>query len=170
VRTSVDVHNLLTELDIPHEIFSARGRLRTPERIAAVLDLPPALVGHVVVLEDPNRAVAAVVPSGRSPKPRAVAKATGTSNLRIVSSDRASELTGYLFESIPPAGLPAGLLVALDRRLARAEVLYFPGGEPRAVLKIRGTDLVRIPGMLVADLIQPPRSARTRGPASAAAR
>jgi len=54
--------------------------------------------------------------------------------------------------------------------LARAEVLYFPGGEPRAVLKIRGTDLVRIPGMLVADLIQPPRSARTRGPASAAAR
>lgn len=170
MRTSVDVHNFLTELDIPHEIFSARGRLRTPERIAAVLDLPPDLVGHVVVLEGSNGAVAAIVASGRSPQARAVSVATGSGDLRVSSSDRASELTEYLFESIPPAGLPARIAVALDRRLARGEVLYFPGGEPRAVLKVRGNDLARIPGMLVADLIKQPRAARGRVATTAPAR
>jgi prolyl-tRNA editing enzyme YbaK/EbsC (Cys-tRNA(Pro) deacylase) len=155
VRTSVDVHNYLVEREAPHEVFSARGRLRSPERIAAVLDLPPGEVGKVVVYEGPGGPVAAVVPSGKEPDPARVRRAAGQPGAEQVSGDRASELTGYLPESIPPAGLPGDFMVILDRSLDRDAVLYFPGGEARAVLKIRGKDLVRATSAKVAPIALP---------------
>src|ERR671914_12849 len=101
MRTSVDVSNYLLERDIPHELVSLPGRLRSPgrmARIAAVLGLPP---------------------------------------------ERATELTEFLAEALPPVGLPAGTRVIVDRPLAQQEVLYFAGGEATSMLKIRAVDLVR---------------------------
>jgi len=141
MRTSVDVHNYLLERDAPHEVFLARGRLRSPDRIAAVLGLSPSAVGRVDVLETERGAIAAVVPSVRDADLRLVAKAAGVTDVRPATPERASELTDYLPDLVPPAGLPKGVRVMLDRALDLEEVLYFPGGEPRAVLKIRGADL-----------------------------
>jgi prolyl-tRNA editing enzyme YbaK/EbsC (Cys-tRNA(Pro) deacylase) len=143
MRSSVDVHNTLVERDVPHELFSARGRLRTPDRMAAVLDLSANEVGHVVIFEGNERPVAAVVPSGTEPDPVRVRRASGQRSVAAAGEARAAELTGFLPEAIPPAGLPEGIQVVIDEAMNRDEVLYFPGGEPRAVLKIRGTDLER---------------------------
>jgi Cys-tRNA(Pro)/Cys-tRNA(Cys) deacylase len=161
VRSSVDVHNFLIERDIPHEVFSARGRLRSPERIAAVLDLPPAEVGKVVILEGPQGAVAAVVPSHRDADAAKVARECGRTHLAPVGTDRASEITGYLSEAIPPAGLPGGIPTIVDRSLDRDRVLYFAGGEVRSVLKIRGKDLVRATGATVAPIASRPKPRRS---------
>jgi prolyl-tRNA editing enzyme YbaK/EbsC (Cys-tRNA(Pro) deacylase) len=152
VRTSVDVSNFLVEREAPHELFSARGRLRTPERIAAVLDLPPEEVGKVTIFESAGGNVAAVVPAGSDTDLSRVRRASGRSDLEPVTEDRASELTGYLPESIPPAGLPNGFLLILDRSFDRDAVLYFPGGEARAVLKVRGKDLVKATRAKVASI------------------
>ena len=43
MRTSVDVHNHLVERDTAHELFNVRGRFRSAERLASVLDLPPVV-------------------------------------------------------------------------------------------------------------------------------
>jgi prolyl-tRNA editing enzyme YbaK/EbsC (Cys-tRNA(Pro) deacylase) len=154
VRTSVDVHNFLIERDVQHELFSARGRIRVPERIAAVLDLPAEEVGKVVVFEGPDGPVAAVVPIGSRLDPRRLGKATGRSDLIPAPEDRTFELTDYLPESTPPAGLPPKFTTVVDRSLARDDVLYFPGGEARAILKIRGKDLVKATGAKVASIIE----------------
>jgi prolyl-tRNA editing enzyme YbaK/EbsC (Cys-tRNA(Pro) deacylase) len=143
MRGSVDVHNFLLERDVPHELFSARGRLRTPDRMAAVLDLSSDEVGRVVIFEGSDRPVAAIVPLGTEPDPAKVSKASGQPSVKAVEESRAAELTGFLPEAIPPAGLPEEFTVVIDNALNRDAVLYFPGGEPRAVLKIRGTDLER---------------------------
>jgi prolyl-tRNA editing enzyme YbaK/EbsC (Cys-tRNA(Pro) deacylase) len=143
VRGSVEVHNYLVERDVPHEVLSVRGRLRSAERLAALLELPLEEVGKVVVFEGSAGGVAAVIPAGRAPDTERVRKAVGRSDLQPASDDRAAELTGYLAESMPPAGLPEGFTVVIDRSLARDSVLYFPGGEARSVLKIRGKDLAR---------------------------
>jgi prolyl-tRNA editing enzyme YbaK/EbsC (Cys-tRNA(Pro) deacylase) len=157
VRTSVDVHNFLTEREVPHEVFPAKGRLRSAERMAAVLDLPPADVGRIVVFEGDTAAVAAVVPSDRHPDAGLVGAATGQDSLKEVSGGRASKLTGYLPESIPPAGLPDGILIVLDRSLYRDRVLYFPGGEARLILKVRGKDLARATSARVARIAPVPK-------------
>jgi prolyl-tRNA editing enzyme YbaK/EbsC (Cys-tRNA(Pro) deacylase) len=157
VRTSVDVHNFLIEREVPHELFPARGRLRSPELLAAVLDLPPGEVGKVVVYEGQEGPVAAVVPSGHQPDPQRVRRASGQADIEPVTDDRASELTGYLPESLPPAGLPDTFTVILDRALNRDRVLYFAGGEARSVLKIRGKDLVRATNAKVASIASRPK-------------
>src|SRR5438093_6036339 len=59
VRSSVDVHNYLLERDAPHEMVRARGRLRTPDRMAAALDLPLEQVGRVVIFEGDDGPLAA---------------------------------------------------------------------------------------------------------------
>ena len=155
MRSSVEVHNFLAERGIQHELFSARGRLRTPERIAAVLDLPPGEVGAIWIFEGKGNRVAAVVPSDREPELEKVNKATGTPSLKAASPRRAAELTGYLAESIPPAGLPPDFKVLIDKSFDREAVLYFPGGQARSILKIRGRDLARATRAKVAALSRP---------------
>lgn len=153
MRTSVDVHNFLIERDVPHEVFSARGRFRGPERIATVLDLPPDEVGRVLIFEGSKAPVAAVIPVGSAVDVTRLERASGHSPLRRAPANRAFELTDYLPESTPPAGLPRTFAVVVDRSMARERVLYFPGGEARAVLKIRGKDLVKATGAKVASIV-----------------
>jgi Cys-tRNA(Pro)/Cys-tRNA(Cys) deacylase len=155
----VDVHNYLIEHEVHHEVVATQGRLRSPERIAAVLDLSPREVGRVVIYETPSSPVAAVLPSDAEPDPRRIQQAVGAESLDAVTDHRASELTGYLPEAIPPAGLPGRLVVVVDHSFDSDEVLYFPGGEARAILKIRGKDLIRATGGRVAAI-----SRRRAGP------
>jgi prolyl-tRNA editing enzyme YbaK/EbsC (Cys-tRNA(Pro) deacylase) len=150
MRTSVDVHNHLVERDIRHELLPVRGRLRSAERIAAVLDLPPQVVGKVVIFETDRGPVAALVSSECEPDPERVRASVRAHEVREATPARASQLTEYLAEAIPPAGLPAGVRVVADRTLAGQEVLYFAGGEATAILKLRGGDLVPATGAKVA--------------------
>jgi prolyl-tRNA editing enzyme YbaK/EbsC (Cys-tRNA(Pro) deacylase) len=147
MRTSVDVHNYLLERDVPHELVPVRGRLRSPgrmARIAAVLGLPAEQVGKVVVLEGrKQQLVAVLVASNAEADLRRVAVAAPSPTLTEPTADRVSDLTDYLSEAVPPVGLPDGTRVIMDRTLADQEVLYFAGGEPSTVLKIRAQDLIR---------------------------
>jgi Cys-tRNA(Pro)/Cys-tRNA(Cys) deacylase len=143
MRTSVDVHNYLVEREAPHELVPLKGRVRSPKRVAAVLGLPPKQVGRVVLFDAEDGPVAALIPASLEPNPSRVAGAAGVDELTEVQPERASDLTGFLPEAMPPAGLPEGTTVVMDRRLSVQEVLYFPGGEATSVLKIRPDDLAR---------------------------
>jgi prolyl-tRNA editing enzyme YbaK/EbsC (Cys-tRNA(Pro) deacylase) len=146
MRTSVDVHNFLLERDVPHELVSLRGRLRSPgrmARIAAVLGLPPDQVGKVVLLRTRKSLVAVLVPSNRDAHLGRVARTVATASLTEVPPEVATELTEYLAEALPPVALPEGTRVVIDPSLADQEVLYFAGGEATSMLKIRAEDLIR---------------------------
>ncbi|HEX8100923.1 MAG TPA: YbaK/EbsC family protein [Actinomycetota bacterium] len=143
MRTSVDVHNFLVERDVRHELFLARGRLRGPEQIALVLDLPVDEVGKVSIYHSAGGVVAVVVPVACRPVPARIQRATGIGDLHRATHQRSTELTEFLPEWTPPAGLPSGIGLVVDGSLDTDRVLYFAGGEPRAVLKIRGTDLIK---------------------------
>ena len=153
MRTSVDVHNYLLERDVSHELVPLRGRLRSPgrmARIAAVLGLPPEQVGKVVLLQGRKALVAVLVASDRDPDLGRVARAVPTPTLAEVPPERATELTEFLGEALPPVALPDGTRVIMDRALAGQEVLYFAGGEATSMLKIRAADLIRATGAKVA--------------------
>jgi Cys-tRNA(Pro)/Cys-tRNA(Cys) deacylase len=150
VRNSVDVHNFLVERDVQHEVVKVRGRLRSAERIASVLDLPPAQVGKVMVYETDKGPVAAIVASGTVPDPERLRKALRATEIKGTTQARASQLSEYLGEAVPPAGLPTGFKVVVDRNLTGEDVLYFAGGEASAILKLRSADLVRATAAKVA--------------------
>jgi Cys-tRNA(Pro)/Cys-tRNA(Cys) deacylase len=150
VKTSVDVHNYLLERDVPHELVPLQGRPRSADRVAAVLGLPPQQVGRVLLFDAGGRSVAALVPADREANPSLVAGALGGGHVEALPPDRASDLTGYLDEAMPPVGLPEDTEVVVDQGLSDEEVLYFPGGEVSSVLKIRAVDLIRVTGAAVA--------------------
>lgn len=143
MRTSVDVHNYLLERAAPHELVPLKGRVRSPKRVAAVLGLPPKQVGRVVLFDADRGLVAALIPASREPNLSRVAGAAGVSELTELQPERASDLTGFLPEAMPPAGLPERTILVMDRRLSLQDILYFPGGEASSVLKIRPDDLAR---------------------------
>ncbi|MGH2723564.1 MAG: aminoacyl-tRNA deacylase [Actinomycetota bacterium] len=152
MRTSVDVHNFLLEREVPHELVPVRGRLRSPATVAAVLGLPPDHVGRVVLFEGGDSLVAAIMRSDRTADPHLVARAAGVDEVSEVLPDRATELTEFLSEALPPVALPRGTGAVMDEALGRQEVLYFPGGEISTLLKIRAADLVRVTEATVAPL------------------
>jgi prolyl-tRNA editing enzyme YbaK/EbsC (Cys-tRNA(Pro) deacylase) len=152
MRSSVDVHNFLLERDVPHELVPLTRRLPSPNRWAGALGLPPEQVGRVVMFEGPDGPVAALVRSDDSPDPSRLAEVAEAGSLAEMAPARATDLTGFLSEVIPPAGLPAEVTVVVDRLLAEQEVLYFPGGESSSVLKIRARDLTEATGALVASI------------------
>ncbi len=152
MRTSVDVHNYLLEREVPHELVPLRGRPRGAERVAAVLGLPAQQVGRVVLFAEEERIVAALLPADAESSASRVAGALGAGVLEEIPADRATDLTGFLPEAMPPAGLPPGTIVVMDRALADQEVLYFPGGEANSVLKIRPQDLARATEATVAPI------------------
>ena len=146
MRTSVDVHNFLLDRDVPHELVPLRGRLRSPgrmARIAAVLGLPPDQVGKVILLETRKRLIAVLVSSDKDADLARVARALPAASLTEVSPERATELTEFLAEAVPPVALPQKTRVIIDRPLAAQEILYFAGGEATSMLKIRAADLIR---------------------------
>lgn len=152
MRTSVDVHNFLLERDVPHEVVPTQRRLPSPDRWAGALDLPQEQVARVVMFEGPGGPVAALIRSDRSPDPSRVAEVAEAEELEEMPPARATDVTGFLSEAIPPVGLPPEVTVLLDRELAIQEVLYFPGGEPNSVLKIRARDLADATGARVAPI------------------
>ncbi|MDQ3990781.1 MAG: hypothetical protein M3245_00520 [Actinomycetota bacterium] len=152
MRTSVDVHNFLQEREIPHELVPLRDRYRSAERAAAALGLPLRQVGRVFLYEAGDRPVAALVAADRDPSAELVARAAGEAKLDPVPPQRATDMTGFLHEAMPPAGLPANTLVLIDRHLHDEDVLYFAGGEVTSVLKIRAPDLVKATDARVADI------------------
>ncbi|HXJ64404.1 MAG TPA: YbaK/EbsC family protein [Actinomycetota bacterium] len=155
MRTSVDVHNHLVERDVRHELMPVRDRLRSAERIAGVLGLPPEVVGKVVVYDTDRGPIAALVPSGAEPDPERVRAAVRAHEITEASPARISQLTEYLSEAVPPAGLPPAFRVVADRKLTQQEVLYFAGGDATAILKLRGEDLVKATGAKTARIARP---------------
>lgn len=152
MRSSVDVHNFLLERDIPHELVPLTRRLPSPDRWAGALGLSPEQVGRVVLFEGPEGAIAALVRSDASPNLSRVAEVAEAESLAEMPPARATDVTGFLSEVIPPAGLPDEVRVVMDRPLTEQDVLYFPGGEPSAVLKIRARDLTKATGARVAPI------------------
>src|SRR5919204_231416 len=81
-----------------------------------------------------------------------VRKAVRAGQVRPTTQARASQLSEFLGEAVPPAGLPGSFRIIIDRNLADEDVLYFAAGEASAVLKLRGRDLVRATGARVASI------------------
>ena len=106
----------------------------------------------MVLFEGPEGPVAALVRSDGSPNPSRVAEIAEAEGLAEMAPARATDVTGFLSEVIPPAGLPPDVTVVVDLALTEQEVLYFPGGEPNSVLKIRSRDLTKVTGARVAPI------------------
>ena len=152
--SSVDVHNYLQTVDIPHELSRMPEPARTAERAAAALGLQPHQVVKSVFFAAPAGPLMAMVPGDRMVDYAKLKEEAGAPRLRLLNADEVRMLTGYLIGSTPPVALKTDMPKYIDLHALREDVVYTGGGEPNAILKIRSYDLVRATNAEVADIIR----------------
>lgn len=154
MRTSVDVHNQLQTLDIPHELSKLPAAARSVEQIAAQLGLEAHQIIKVIVFFAAGKPLAALIPGDRKVDYNKLKKVAGSSSLRLASPDEVRELTGYLLGYTPPVAWLGDLPAYIDIQALKEDVVYAGSGEAHTILKIRSYDLVRAADAEVVDIIK----------------
>lgn len=152
MRTSVDLHNFLQSLNIPHEISLIEVPTRTTDMAAASLGLDKSEVGKTLVVEADGQAVVVILPGSRRLDTRKLKKVTGASRIRFVTPEDVASLTGYFLSGMPPIAHASNLPVYIDHRLLSIPVIYTCGGQNNTVLKIKPTDLISAGGAQIVDV------------------
>lgn len=154
MRTSVDVHNQLQTLDIPHELSKLPATARSVEQIAAQLGLEAHQIIKVIIFYAGQNPLAALIPGDRKVDYNKLKKVVGSPSLRLADPDEVRELTGYLLGYTPPVAWLSDLPAYIDIQALKEDVVYAGSGEPHTILKIRSYDLVRAADAEVVDVIK----------------
>lgn len=152
--SSVDVHNYLQTVSIPHELSRMAEPARTAERAAVVLGLQPHQVIKSVFFIAAGGPLMVMIPGDRMVDYAKLKGEAGVSRLRLLNADEVRMLTGYLIGSTPPVALKTDMPKYIDLHALREDVVYTGGGEPNMILKIRSYDLVRATDAEIADIIR----------------
>ncbi|MBU4193880.1 MAG: hypothetical protein KKE79_03770 [Actinobacteria bacterium] len=151
--SSVDVHNYLQELDIPHEVFKFSGRAGSIQRAAAALGLEPKQLARVELFRIDGEPSIVIVPGDREVDITKLKGVTGGQGVERIASDEIPPLTGYHTGDTPPVAHKTEMPAYIDYYTLREDVIYTGSGEPAAILKIRSYDLVRATGGEIVDVL-----------------
>ena len=152
MKTSVDVHNHLQTVEVPHEIFLLSSPTKTAERTAALLGLRLSEVVKSVIFMAEDRPILVLVPGDRRVSYKKVKDALSINKLKLATSQEVIDHTGYTLGATPPFAHRTDIDTLVDGVIAGKEVVYTGGGELNAMLKIRSQDLIRAAGAKVADV------------------
>lgn len=151
--SSLNVHNRLQELDIPHELFKLSGQAGSLEKAAAALGLDLCQLARVELYRVDSETVMVITPGDRMVDSEKLKTVTGGEEIEIVPAGEIPSLTGYMANVLPPVGLKSEMPSYIDYYTLREDVVYTGSGEPTAILKIRSYDLVRATGGETVDVV-----------------
>jgi prolyl-tRNA editing enzyme YbaK/EbsC (Cys-tRNA(Pro) deacylase) len=151
--SSLNVHNRLQELDVPHEIFKLSGQAGNLERAAAALGLEPSQIAKVELFHLDGEPVMVVIPGDREVDEEKLKAITGAMEIFPIAIEDIPSLTGYPASALPPVAHKIQMQAYIDYYTLREDVVYTGSGEPAAILKIRSYDLVRATGGETVDLV-----------------
>jgi Cys-tRNA(Pro) deacylase len=142
VRASDDVHNLLSDEGVPHEIVHLPSSSSTAQLAADALGVTVGeVVKSVLFVLDDRRPVMALVTGDATVDAGALAREAGAVEVRLARGTEVRELTGYRPGAVSPVALETDVPVIADPGVFGPEVVYCGGGTTTTMLKIRSADL-----------------------------
>jgi len=154
--SSLNVHNRLQELDVPHELFKLSGQAANLDTAGAALGLEPEQLAKVLIFRADGLPVMVIVPGGLCIDFDKLKSVTGAGDVSPVPDGEVPSLTGYMAPALPPVAHKAEMPAYIDYYTLREDVVYTGSGELTAILKIRSYDLVRATGGETVDIVAPP--------------
>ncbi|MBU1671266.1 MAG: YbaK/EbsC family protein [Actinobacteria bacterium] len=151
--SSIDVHNRLQDLNVPHELFKLAGQAQNLERAAAALGLEASQMARVEVYRVDDGHAVAVVPGDRDVDLEKLRAVTGGESVGRVPDGDVPSLTGFRADTLPPVAHKTEMPTYIDYYTLKEDVVYTGCGEPTAILKIRSYDLVRATGGETVDIV-----------------
>jgi Cys-tRNA(Pro) deacylase len=120
---------------------------------ARALGVEPSDIIKSVAFESKDGTVVLVVaPGDRRIDTNKVAQLVNLEKLKMASSARVLEVTGYPAGGVPPVGHPEGLRIILDTTLLEREALIGGGGSERLLLRITPAEVIRATSATVGDV------------------
>lgn len=144
MRSCSDVHNLLSEAGVAHEIVQLPAVCSTAARAAAALGVGLGEVVKSLLFVADGAPVMVLVAGDASVDPAALARGLGAREVRLARSHEVLEMTGYRPGAVPPCALATDVPVVADPGVFAPEVVYCGGGTTTTMLKIRSADLERL--------------------------
>jgi Cys-tRNA(Pro) deacylase len=141
MRSCSDVHNLLNEQGVDHEIIHLPSASKTAQQAAALLGVAPAEIVKSLIFRLDGAPTLVLVPGDATVDTVALAEALGVRDAVFARSQDVLELTGYRPGSVPPCGLTTAMPAVADPRVFTPDVVYCGGGTTMTMLKIRSADL-----------------------------
>ncbi|HAW59865.1 MAG TPA: hypothetical protein DCW86_00135 [Actinobacteria bacterium] len=157
MKTSVDVHNFLQSLGVPHEIFLLESPVKTAERAAVLLRLKTSEILKSVLFFSDEKPVLVILPGDKKVNYKKLKGVLGVSRIRLATTREVMNLTGYIIGATPPLAHQTSLLSLIDEDVMKCDVVYTGGGELNAMLKMRAEDLKRVTNGEVVDVADPVR-------------
>jgi prolyl-tRNA editing enzyme YbaK/EbsC (Cys-tRNA(Pro) deacylase) len=151
--SSLNVHNRLQELEVPHEIFKLSGQAGSLEQAGAALGLEPGQLARVEVFRLDGEPAIVLVPADREVDGEKLKAISGAREASRAPIEDIPFITGYLANGLPPVAHRIEMPAYIDYYTLREDVVYTGSGEPTAILKIRSYDLVRATGGETVDLV-----------------
>jgi Cys-tRNA(Pro)/Cys-tRNA(Cys) deacylase len=143
---------------IEHEIdarFIAPGK-RMPTVLAAAAAIgarEDQILKTVLFAADGGAYVVAIANGTRRINRERLARATNLARPRAASPDTVFAVTGYPAGGVAPLGLPAGLPVIVDERVAAMSVAYGGGGTEDLLLQLNPADVIHHNQATVAQIV-----------------
>lgn len=147
--------DLLRADDVDFELLP-HGRSTTAAAEARMLGLLPQAVAKTVIAKDADGLhVRAVIPATSRVSLSKLAKAAGTSSVRLLTeAELVADYPQFELGAVPPFGGPAGDRVVVDRKLLEHEHIVFEAGVHTTSLRMRVEDVTEVAEVQKADIAE----------------
>ena len=154
VPVAGELVEFLREAGVEFEVLPHR-RTTTAAEEAAALGIMPQVVAKTLVLADESNArVRAVLPAASRLDAAKLADAIGVKTAALVGeADLADAYPEFELGAVPPFGGPEGDRVVVDRRLAEVEHVVLEAGVHDTSLRLRTEDLLTVADAELADIV-----------------
>ncbi len=162
MKGALDVHRVLLEGGVPHEVVRLPRPVLSADDLPAALGLPAAqcLVVRCYLVD--GAPVAVLLHAGAVPDPVALLDALGGRTLRLATVPEVNAATDCSAALVSPVGLPPEVPLLADAAVGAADVVYVATGEGGVALGIRTRDLLVATGARAARLSTRPLPASAR--------
>jgi prolyl-tRNA editing enzyme YbaK/EbsC (Cys-tRNA(Pro) deacylase) len=141
VRSCSDIHNLLSEKGVAHEILHLPALSASARKAAEALGVPqPEIVKSLLFYID-GAPVMVLVPGDTTVDVVALAHELEAEEIALARGQQVLEVTGYRPGAVPPCALNIEVPVIADPGVFCCDVVYCGGGTTTTMLKIRSADL-----------------------------
>lgn len=137
------VSRLLTELGIPHRVFTHPGVIHSLEQAAAERgQQPDQVVRSILFRLSTDEYLMVLMPGPRQVSWLALRRYLGLSRLTMADPDEVLRVTGYPIGAVAPLGLPSGMRILVERRLLIQEEISLGSGVVGTSIILRSADLL----------------------------
>jgi prolyl-tRNA editing enzyme YbaK/EbsC (Cys-tRNA(Pro) deacylase) len=153
-ETALDLADFILEHDLQAEIVSPGVHMPTVDAAAAGVRVVPEQIFKSILFQAKDGRCVMVVACGNGRVDLGRVKAiTGLDGLKLAKPDVVFAKTGFPAGGTPPVGHREKFPVVVDTRVAAQEWGYAGGGRPEVLVKIRSTDIIRLTGAEVHNVI-----------------